>query len=141
MASYAGRQVLVKVDLNNVGGSGATNWTQVGQQRDGGITRSSETADATHKDDLGYPSAVITRTPWSVTCDGALNPIDSVLSFLKAKWKAKAMVWVQVDASAISGEKVEGQAIITDFSFGFPEGDLVSYTCEFQGDGALSDSP
>lgn len=140
MAVYAGRQVLIKVDTSGVGGSGAT-WATIGQQRGGGLTRGSETADATHKDDQGYPSAVITRTPWSISCDGALNPADSAWSYLRTNWKNKAKVWIQVDESAIGGEKVEGTCIITDLSKEFPEGDLVSYSMEFQGDGALANSP
>lgn len=140
MAVYAGRQILIKVDTNGVGGAGA-NWVTVGQQRGGGLARGSETADATHKDDAGYPSAVITRTPWSISCDGALNPSDTAWTYLLTNWKAKTKVWVQVDESAISGEKVEGQAIITDFSKEFPEGDLASYSLEFQGDGELANSP
>ena len=140
MAVYAGRSVLVKIDTNGVGGSGA-NWVKVGQQRGGGLSRSSETADATHKDDAGYPSAVITRTPWSVSADGALNPVDTAWVYLYAAWKNKTKIWTQIDRSAVGGIKEEGQAIITDLSEEFPESDLVSYSLELQGDGSLSTSP
>lgn len=140
MAVHAGREVFINIDTSDVGGTGA-NWTKIGQQRGGGISRTSETADATHKDDQGYPSAVITRTPWSVSADGALDPTDSVYAQLVTAWKNKNKVWVQSDEGLISGEVVEGQAIITDLSKEFPESDLVSYTCELQGDGELASSP
>jgi predicted secreted protein len=140
MAVYAGREIRVWVDLNSVGGSGA-NWIAIGQQRGGGISRTTETADATHKDDIGWPSAVVTRTPWSISVDGAMDPADSAWGHLLGKWRAKAKPWIKVDASAIGGERSEGQAIITDLSYEFPESDLVTFSAEFQGDGALVASP
>lgn len=140
MAVFAGRQVLVKVDTNGVGGAGAS-WITIGQQRGGSFGRTSETADATHKDDQGYPSAVITRTPWSMSVDGAMNPADSAWSYLLARWKAKEKPWIQVDASAIGGEKTEGTCIIANLTYDFPESDLVSYTAEFTGDGIPVASP
>lgn len=141
MAVHAGRLVLIKIDLNGVGGAGA-NWVTVGQQRGGGTKKGSETADSTHKGDDGWPSAVITRTPWSISCDGALDPLDSALAYLETSWAAKTKVYAQIDKSALSGgTKKEGRAIITDFSDEYPEGDVVTFTLELQGDGALSTSP
>jgi predicted secreted protein len=140
MALYAGRLVLVKLDTNNVGGSGAS-WTTIGNQRGGSMKRGAETADSTHKSDAGWPSAVITRTPWSVSCDGALDAADTALAQLKTAWAAKTKQWVQIDYTSVGGIKEEGQAIITDFSLDFPEGDLCSYTLELQGDGPLAASP
>jgi len=132
MAVYAGRQVLVKIDTNESGGASAV-WATIGQQRGGGFGRTSETADATHKDDNGWPDAVVTRTPWTVSCDGALNPADSAWALLLTTWEAKTKVWVQVNAHPIGGEYKEGQAIITDLSYEFPESDVVTFTCELMG--------
>jgi predicted secreted protein len=140
MAVYAGRLVLVKYDTAGVGGGSAT-WVTIGNQRGGGQTLGSETADSTHKSDDGWPSAVITRTPWSVSCDGALDAADSTLSALETAWAAKTKVWIQVDYTSVGGVAKEGQAIITDFSRDFPEGDLCAYTLELQGDGSLVTSP
>ena len=140
MPVFAGRQVKIKIDTNGVGGSGAS-WVALGQQRGGGFGRTTETADATHKDDNGWPAAVITRTPWSISCDGAVNPADSAWTYLKTQWGNKNKVWVQVDASPIGGEKVEGQCIITDLSQEFPESDVVTFNAEFEGASALVNSP
>lgn len=140
MAVYAGRLVLVKIDNNDVGGAGA-NWLTIGQQRGGNFSRSSETADATHKGLLGFPSAIITRIPWSFSCDGALDPADAAWTKILTSWKNKAKPYFQVDASGISGEKQEGTCIITDCSYEFPENDVVTYTLELQGDGSLNPSP
>ena len=135
-----GRKVKIKVDLNSVGGAGA-NWVTIGQQRGGGLSRTSETADATHKDDDGYPRAVITRTPWSISVDGCLNPADPAWAFIHQKWKEKAQPFFQVDRSEIGGSKEEGQCTITDLSEDFPESDLVTFTAELQGEGPLNPSP
>lgn len=136
MTVYAGRQVLIKIDTGDVGGASAT-WVTIGQQRGGGFSRTSETADATHKGDSGWPDAVVTRTPWSVSCDGALNPADTAWAYLLTKWAAKAKLWVQVNANAISGEYKEGQALITDLSYEFPESDVVTFSLELMGSSSL----
>ena len=136
MAVYAGRQVLVKVDTNETGGATAT-WQTIGQQRGGGFGRTSETADATHKDDNGWPDAVVTRTPWSVSVDGALNPADTAWTLLLTNWEAKIKTWVQVNAFPISGEYKEGEVLITDLSYEFPESDVVTFTCELMGSSPL----
>jgi predicted secreted protein len=137
---YAGRVVLIKVDDNDTGGGSAT-WKTVGQQRGGGQSRTSETADTTNKEDTGWPSAIVTRTPWGVSCDGALDPTDAAWIWMLARWEAKAKIWVQIYYTDIGGDNKEGQAIITDLSSEFPESDVVSFTAEFQGDGALVTSP
>jgi predicted secreted protein len=137
----AGRIVLIKIDIDGVGGSSA-NWTTVAQQRGGGLGRNSEMADATHKDDSGWSSAINTRKGWSVSADGALDATDSAYQYLLAQWEAQTRVYVQVDESSLSsGVNREGQAWIADLSEDFPEGDVVSYTLELQGDAALSASP
>lgn len=140
MAVYAGRLVLIKIDNNNVGGAGA-NWLTIAQQRGGNISRTSDTADATHKGLSGYPSAIITRIPWGFSADGALDPADPAWTKILADWAAKNKPWFQVDASGISGEKKEGTCIITDCSYEFPENDVVTYSLELQGDGSLNTSP
>lgn len=136
MAVYAGRQVVVKIDTVEGGGAGAT-WVTIGQQRGGGFSRTSETADGTHKDDNGWPDAIVTRTPWSVSCDGALNPADAAWALLLTTWEAKTKAWIQVNAFDIAGEYVEGECIITDLSYEFPESDVVTFTCELMGASSL----
>jgi len=140
MAVHAGRLVLVKIDTSSAGvgaGGAGASWTTIGQQRGGSFSRTSETADATHKGDSGWPDAVVTRTPWSVSVDGALNPVDSAWTTLLTRWAAKGKVWVQVNANSITGEYIEGQALITDLSYEFPESDVVTFSAEFQGASAL----
>lgn len=140
MALQAGRSVLIKVDTAGVGGGGAT-WFSIGQQRGGSLKRSSDTVDGTNKSDNGWPNSVVTRTPWSVSVDGALDPSDATWTYILGRWEAKVKVWIQIDASAISGLKKEGQCVITNLQADFPEKDLVSYTIDLEGASALVTSP
>jgi hypothetical protein len=140
MQPYVGRQVLVRVDLNNVGGTGA-DWQAVGLQRGGGLGKTSDKVDATSKQDSGWPTAIVTRTPWSVSVDGALDPQDPVWDYMNDVWKKKISMWIQIDRSAIGGKREEGQVLIDDISEDFPEPELVTYTLECSGNGALITSP
>lgn len=140
MAIYTGRTALIKISTNGLGG-GSANWVTIGQQRGGSLARSSDVVDATTKGDSGWPKAVITRTPWSVACDGALDPADATWVYLLQQWEAKTKPYIQVDETAIGGPKKEGQAIITKLDHDFPEPDLVTFSIDFQGDGALTTSP
>jgi predicted secreted protein len=141
MASpYAGRQILIKVDTNGVGGTGA-NWVTIGAQRGGGLRRGHESADATSKSSSGWTEMVVTRKNWGVSCDGVLDPADTAIDFLETAFENMTKVYVQMDRSAISATSKEGKSIISDFSEEASEGDVYAFTCEFQGDGALSDTP
>jgi TP901-1 family phage major tail protein len=142
MAVSAGRVVLIKLDMNDTGTTTAS-WQTVLQQRGGSLGRTAETADSTHKDDAGWATFINTRKGWTVSGDGAMDASDSTFIVLKDHWTNQSRIWVQVDASAMegTGEKVEGEAWITDLSTDFPESDVVTYTLELQGHGALVDSP
>jgi len=139
MALYAGRLVLIKIDVNEVGGSGAS-WTTIGQQRDGGVERGTETVDGKTKADVGWPNDVITGVNWSVSCDGVLDPADAAWVHLKLRWKTMLKVWIQIDRSAAGGTKEEGQAVVK-ISEKFANSDLVSFSAEFTGQGQLVTSP
>lgn len=135
-----GRKVVIKLDMNGVGGAGA-NWVEVGQQIGGGLSRKSDKVDGTNKQDSGWPTAIVTRTPWSVSVDGALNINDATWVKLLQIWEAKTDGWFQIDHSAIGGPKKEGKCIIDSIDETFPEPELVKYKLELTGNGALVTSP
>lgn len=141
MAVNAGRDVLIKVDTADTGGGTAT-WVTIAQQRGGSFSRTTELADATHKDDNGWQSSIGTTLGWSLSVDGALDPNDPAIAHLRTQYDAKAKVWVQFDASAITGgQKKEGQAWIANYTEEAPVGDVLGFTLELTGDGALVTSP
>jgi len=139
MALKLGKDVKVKIDLNGVGGAGA-NWSTIGQQRGGSDTIGNDTVDGTTKDSAGWVESVIVHKNWSVSIDGALDPADAGLSYLRTQLKAGAKVYVQIDATVAGGIKEEGRSI-GNMTRDHPEGDLVSFSAEFTGDGALTTSP
>lgn len=139
MALYAGRRVLIRIDINEVGGSGA-NWTTIGQQRDGSLEMATETVDGRTKADSGWPNDVITGVNWSVSCDGALDPSDPAWTHLYMRWNTMAKVWIQIDQSQVGGTRREGQAVVK-LSQKFANSDLVSFSADFTGQGQLALSP
>lgn len=141
MAAKAGKDVKVRIDLNDVGKAGTPSWSTIAQQRGGSQGGSSETADATHKDLAGWPSAVVTRTPWSISVDGALLVTDPAYLHLVATWKARIQTFVQVVWTAIGmANDEEGPVLITSLNRDFPESDIVQFSIELQGNGALVNS-
>jgi len=137
MAVEGGRKVKIYVDLNGNGGSGA-NWALVGQQRGGGVSRGTATADATHKDDDGWESHAITTNNWGISADGALKVGDTALAFLRTKWRAREKVYAKIDRTALSDISEVGLSSIEDMSEDFPVGDVISYQLQLKGDGALT---
>lgn len=140
MAVNPGRLVLVKVDTNNVGGAGA-NWVTIAQQREGTLGQTTESIDASHKDDNGYASFVQGARGWSISAGGLLDAADSTLAFLQARWETTGKAYFQIDSTGIGGSKREGRGLITDYSQEFAFGDAVKYTLEVTGDGQLTASP
>jgi len=140
-SQVAGRKLVINIDLNDVGGAGA-NWAKVAQRRGGSLGRTSETADATHADDDGWRRSIITTIGWTVSADGILKANDPAWLHLKAVFEDANEVYVQIDASPLTGgEKVEGLAVITNLSYEFPQSDVVPFTIELTGNGALTASP
>lgn len=136
---FSGRDVLIKVDLNNVGGSGA-NWTTIAQQRGGGAVRATELFDATTVGD-GWGRAKAHRMAWTLACDGALDATDAAWAFILARYRAQARVWVMTDFSAVcvtDDAQHEGRAWVSNLEYTAPEADVVSFAMELTGDGALS---
>ena len=140
MALRLGRGVLIKLDTNNVGGGGAT-WVTIGQQAEGSLERSTETADGRTKGDNGWSNDLIVGQSWSVPCEGKLDYSSSQWTQLINAWNSGAKQWIQIDASAVSGLKKEGQVVVVKLSEKYSDKDAVSYSAEFTGQGQMVTSP
>lgn len=139
-AENNGKDVLIRIDLLGVGGTGAS-WTTITQQRKGGLDRGSKATDSTHKGSNGWEKSFITGTNWGIKCGGLLDPSDPALVFLEAKWAARQKIYVQRDASAIGGTKKEGKSVINSYSESFDVDNLVEFELDLKGDDALTTSP
>jgi predicted secreted protein len=149
MAVNSGRTVLVKISDDNLNHEwDDPHWETIGQQRGGSLERSTETADATHKGTAGaWASSVHTRRGWSVSVDGVLDATGTAWGLLYDAWVASTGVpyWFLVDGSGMSGATLgepsvtcSGTGFITSLTFDFPEADIVSFSVEIQGSGALA---
>ena len=140
MAKFKGRSVLLKVDTADLGGVSAT-WITIAQLRADSLQRGLSTADGTTKDDAGWDSPEPIGKNWSVSGDGILDPTDPAYLHILAKWRLETIIWVQIDASLVSGAKEEGKAIISSFTEEANHDGLMGFSLDLQGSGSLIVSP
>ena len=127
-----GLDVLIKV---NVGTAESPEYVAVGAQRGASLSRSAETLDKTSKDSDGWQESLAGLKSWSISTDGLLILDDEGYEALENAYMMNENVLVQF--STKSGAMFEGDAIITAIDLDAPYDDLISYTAEFQGSGAL----
>lgn len=132
---FAGRNILILVDLNNVGGSGA-NWEPLPAQMDGDVDRKSKQVSTNNKQDSGWDSTLAVGRSWSVTCSGAIDPQDPVWRTLILDWRGSRRRWIKIDRALIGGESEEGQAIV-ELKETMGNEDLLKFDATFTGNGAL----
>lgn len=137
MALKLGRQALIKIDTNDVGGSGAS-WSTIGQQISLKMDFEQKTAAGETKADSGADVPVVTGGKWSGSFDGKFDPADSTMVLLKTACSVSPpkLVWLQIDESSIGGTKMEGQSTVK-MSLNYEQGDLVTYSITFEGKGYL----
>lgn len=127
-----GLDVLIKV---NVGTEDTPDYIAVGAQRGASLSRSAETLDKTSKDSDGWQESLAGLKSWSISTDGLLILDDEGYEALENAYMMSENVLIQF--STKSGAMFEGDAIITAIDLDAPYDDLISYTAEFQGSGAL----
>lgn len=130
--SMRGLDVLIKV---NVGTEELPEYIAVGAQRGASLSRSAETLDKTSKDSDGWQESLAGLKSWSISTDGLLILDDEGYEALENAYMMSENVLIQF--STKSGAMFEGDAIITAIDLDAPYDDLISYTAEFQGSGAL----
>ena len=130
--SMKGLDVLIKV---NVGTEETPEYVAVGAQRGASLSRSAETLDKTSKDSDGWQESLAGLKSWTISTDGLLILDDEGYEALENAYMMSENVLVQF--STKSGAMFEGDAIITAIDLDAPYDDLISYTAEFQGSGAL----
>ena len=128
-----GLDVLIKV---NVGTAETPEYIAVGAQRGASLSRSAETLDKTSKDSDGWQESLAGLKSWSISTDGLLILDDEGYEALENAYMMSENVLIQF--STKSGAMFEGDAIITAIDLDAPYDDLISYTAEFQGSGALA---
>lgn len=129
-----GKDVLIKIDVNGVGGAGAS-WTSIPQQTNGKLSIESDKFDASVKNNLGWTNEVMTTRAAKVSCEGFTDPAESVYGIL---WNAQlngTKVYVKVDRATIGGTSYEWNAYVS-LSEDYQLKEAVKFTVEFGLQGA-----
>jgi hypothetical protein len=130
-----GRLALLKIDINNVGGAGAS-WSSIPLRKDASVDESSNTVDGTTVENAGWPSDVPTGQKLAVSCTAYFDPADPVHVFIRSHKRALTTVFLQIDESGIGGIKEEVQAYVTKYSKKYALEGLIELDLEFSPQGA-----
>lgn len=136
---YAGRKVLIRVGVDNVGGS-SENWQLLPAQVDSDVDRKSKAVSTNNKQDTGWDSSLIVGRSWSVSCSGFLDPEDPIYQLLLGDWRLSRKRWIQIYRNGVNGVSEEGLANV-EFKESMGNEDVIKFDVTFTGDKALVVSP
>lgn len=120
----------------NTGTSVAPSFKPVAAQRGATLNRSAETLDITSKDSDGWKENLAGLKEWSIDADGLLVESDDAFKKLETAFMDSEKIKIQLQTA--SGNKYEGDAIITDFPIEAPYDDVATYSLSFTGAGKLA---
>lgn len=121
----------------NTGTEEAPEWTKVGGQRGGSLSRKADTIDATHKDSGGWKSTLQGLKEWSIDLDTVLMANDEGLAVLEQAFLDGQLVQLKFEFPDKS--YVTGWASITELSIEAPHDDVATYKGTLSGVGPLSE--
>lgn len=122
--------------LVNTGTSIAPSLKPIAAQRGATLNRSAETLDVTSKDSEGWKENLAGLKEWSIDADGLLIESDAGFKALEDAFMDSEKIKIQLQTA--SGNKYEGDAIITDFPIEAPYDDVATYSLSFTGAGKLA---
>lgn len=126
---------------------GSPSWSDLPQQRGGGISFKKTDVDATNKDQSGWEHMVSTRRGWSASVDGVVSDNDTALQYLidtNALHASAVDKPIHIKLTNAAGDTWIGWATMDELSIEAPENDLVSYSISFTGraqDNTGADAP
>jgi TP901-1 family phage major tail protein len=132
MPAVSGVSFIIKV---NTGTEQTPVWTAVGGQRDATLKMTSEEIDVTSKDSSGWHEALPGIRTWSIEFESLLIEGDAGLIELENAFLSKEQVMVQVATPA--GNKYEGKATLSEFSYKMPYKGEATASGKVTGTGAL----
>lgn len=122
--------------LVNTGTSSAPSFKPIAAQRGATLNRSAETLDITSKATEGWKESLAGLKEWSIDADGLLVESDEGFKALEDAFMDSEKIKIQLQTA--SGNKYEGDAIITDFPIEAPYDDVATYSLSFTGAGKLA---
>ena len=112
-------------------------WVKVGGQRNSGITKNSESIDASHKTSGGWKSTLPGMLSWGTERDGLMMLNDEGVAIVELAFNQNELVAVMFEYP--DGTHEVGWAAVTEFSIDTPHDDVASLTGSLEGNGPLSE--
>lgn len=129
-----GKDVLIKIDSNGVGGAGAS-WVSIPQQTNAKLNIEADKFDASVKNNLGWTNEIMTTRACKLSCEGFADPAETIYGTLWTAQLNGTKVFVKVDRSAISGTSYEWEAYV-QLSEDYQLKEGVKFSVEFGCQGA-----
>ncbi|MCW2279108.1 phage tail tube protein [Heliophilum fasciatum] len=134
MTKLAGVDVLLYV---KTGGTDASpTYTVLGGQSGATLNRTTHVVDVTSKDANGWAENVAGVNSWTLECNGFLIADDAAITFLEQAWIGRQQVKAEIRFP--SGRKYDGNCIISDFPYEFPQDGAATFKLSLTGTGALT---
>lgn len=129
MAQIKGIDILIMVE------TGEGTFTKVAGQRGATLNRSADTLETTNKDTEGWKDFETAYKEWSIDADGLYVSDDNAYQVIEQAFMNSERIMVQM--ATPSGEKYQGEAVITDLPIEAPYDDMATYSVTIQGSGKL----
>lgn len=121
----------------NTGTVAKPEWTKLGGQRGGSLSRKADSIDASHKDSGGWKVTLQGLKEWSIELDTIVMANDEAMQALNQAFLADQAVNLKFEYPNKSC--VTGWASITEMSIDAPHDDVATYKGTLNGIGGLSE--
>lgn len=121
----------------NTGSAAVPEWTKLGGQRGGGLSRKADTIDASHKDSGGWKVTLQGLKEWSIDLDTIVMVNDESMEALNDAFLADQLVNLKFEYPDKS--YVTGWASVSEMSIDAPHDDVATYKGTLNGVGPLSE--
>lgn len=133
MAQVKGINFVLSV---NTGTDASPVWTKVAGQKGATLNRKASTIETTSKDSGNFKEFEAGFIEWSIDADGLLVQSDVGFSALETSFLAGTKI--KVELATPTGDKYDGQVVVTDLPIDLPFDDMVTYKVSLQGSGELT---
>jgi len=110
--------------------------TPIAGQRNATLSLSSDTIDTTAKDTGDWRTFLAGLKSWTISCDGVYNVSDTAMLSLENAFLNGTVIDIKLAKD--TEWTATGQAIITSLDYDASLEDVMSYSIELQGTGALT---
>ena len=134
-----GQERFFAVDVNDSETVAGEKWVRVAMETGGGLTRSVNKVDTTHKQNFGFTSEVGVTKTWSMSAEGQENIHNLALKHLADKWESSSNIDPKVHIKVVteSGQEFVAFATLDSFDLTFGVNEVVTYSLSFTGRGVL----